>query len=192
MNCTKCGSVLPEGAKFCGVCGQPAEMANMFCPVCGSAYSQGQRFCLNCGTQLQVQPPQNPYTQEPAPAGAPVQNGPWKNAGYAPNVYICKSPTVMWYMGLRGYEPPKSNGYLTLFSDRLEYKAVSKVGFFGDKGNAVYNFGEIANVAAGYYPEGASIVVTLMNGLQQTYGTNAAKAAELYAFLDQIHAAMGR
>ena len=207
MNCTKCGSILPDNARFCNKCGKPVGNMQNFCQKCGAQMSADQRFCNKCGAPNQAgaaqnqpvqnqpawnQPVQDPYSGGYVSQDQPAQNGYQQNTYYGPGVFLCKSPTVMWYMGLRGYDPPKSNGTLFLYSDKLEYKAISKIGFFGEKGNAVFGFNEIANVSRGDYPDGASIVVTLYSGMQQTYGTNAAKGYELCAFLDQIHAAMGR
>ncbi len=52
--CSKCGSPLPEGAKFCLECGEKVETlpAGMIkCPGCGEVVAQG-KFCLMCGNKL--------------------------------------------------------------------------------------------------------------------------------------------
>ena len=50
--CLSCGSVLPEGSRFCPACGKPAAAANV-CPVCGAALAiEGAKFCGECGAPL--------------------------------------------------------------------------------------------------------------------------------------------
>lgn len=47
--CAKCGSPLPEGAKFCLECGEKMVEAGMvICPACGKTVARG-KFCLECG-----------------------------------------------------------------------------------------------------------------------------------------------
>lgn len=53
--CLKCGSVLPENAKFCLECGAKVETLSeneMICPKCGNKTPKG-KFCVECGVKLQ-------------------------------------------------------------------------------------------------------------------------------------------
>lgn len=53
--CRKCGSVLPENAKFCLECGAKVEIPfenEIICPNCGSKTPKG-KFCAECGAKLQ-------------------------------------------------------------------------------------------------------------------------------------------
>ena len=53
--CLKCGSVLPENAKFCLECGAKVEILSeneMICPKCGNKTPKG-KFCVECGAKLQ-------------------------------------------------------------------------------------------------------------------------------------------
>lgn len=53
--CLKCGSTLPENAKFCLECGEKVETLSeneMICPKCGSKTPKG-KFCVECGAKLQ-------------------------------------------------------------------------------------------------------------------------------------------
>lgn len=53
--CLKCGSVLPENAKFCLECGAKVETFSeneMICPKCGNKTPKG-KFCVECGAKLQ-------------------------------------------------------------------------------------------------------------------------------------------
>ena len=53
--CLKCGSVLPQNAKFCLECGAKVEALSeneMICPKCGSKTPKG-KFCCECGAKLQ-------------------------------------------------------------------------------------------------------------------------------------------
>ena len=51
-NCLKCGSPLPDRAKFCLECGQAALADNeILCPSCGVKTPKG-KFCFECGTSM--------------------------------------------------------------------------------------------------------------------------------------------
>ena len=53
--CLKCGSVLPENAKFCLECGAKVETLaenEIICPKCGNKTPKG-KFCVECGAKLQ-------------------------------------------------------------------------------------------------------------------------------------------
>ena len=62
MKCSKCGTELKEGQKFCTKCGTPvsanphtaAKEADVpaVCPNCGSPVKPGQKFCTKCGASL--------------------------------------------------------------------------------------------------------------------------------------------
>lgn len=75
MNCSKCNNEIPEGAKFCPVCGaacntapvvNPTETpaAKIFCQKCGLELEAGAKFCTVCGTPVGA-----------APAAASVSSG---------------------------------------------------------------------------------------------------------------------
>ncbi len=49
--CTKCGSQLASGAKFCSECGSPVQL-NKFCSNCGNQVASDAKFCPNCGKSL--------------------------------------------------------------------------------------------------------------------------------------------
>lgn len=50
MICQHCGTPLPEGAKFCSICGQP--QAQLTCNNCGNPLEANTSFCSNCGTPV--------------------------------------------------------------------------------------------------------------------------------------------
>ena len=50
MICQHCGNPLPEGAKFCSICGQP--QAQLTCSNCGTPLEPNTLFCSNCGTPV--------------------------------------------------------------------------------------------------------------------------------------------
>ena len=55
IQCPKCGTVLPEGAKFCFGCGTKIEESvsdQITCPHCGALTPKG-KFCMACGAKLQ-------------------------------------------------------------------------------------------------------------------------------------------
>jgi len=69
MKCNKCGSQLPQNAKFCNKCGEatrtmppkppPAttrstQKSNELCLNCGKPLYIGERSCRECGTSVKV------------------------------------------------------------------------------------------------------------------------------------------
>ena len=54
--CAKCGSDLPENAKFCLSCGEKVEVPSddtVVCPACGKTVQKG-KFCLECGHKFEI------------------------------------------------------------------------------------------------------------------------------------------
>ncbi|MBO5432244.1 SPFH domain-containing protein [Methanocorpusculum sp.] len=49
--CAKCGTAVPEGAKFCPGCGEK-QASGSFCPECGAAVPAGAKFCPECGKKV--------------------------------------------------------------------------------------------------------------------------------------------
>ena len=49
--CPKCQAAVPQGAKFCGSCGN-AMPAAAACPKCQATIAPGAKFCGNCGASL--------------------------------------------------------------------------------------------------------------------------------------------
>ncbi|MEO7117987.1 MAG: zinc ribbon domain-containing protein, partial [Candidatus Limnocylindrales bacterium] len=47
--CTKCGTAMGAGVKFCPNCGTAAAQPSA-CTKCGTAMGAGVKFCPNCGT----------------------------------------------------------------------------------------------------------------------------------------------
>lgn len=54
--CPNCGTVNPEGTKFCAGCGTkleaPAQPQGIFCPNCGASLLAGTKFCNQCGNRM--------------------------------------------------------------------------------------------------------------------------------------------
>lgn len=50
MICQHCGNPVPEGAKFCSICGQ--QQAQLTCSNCGTPLEPNTLFCSNCGTPV--------------------------------------------------------------------------------------------------------------------------------------------
>ncbi len=73
MNCSKCGSIVQAGDKFCASCGAP--VSSPYCPSCGSQVTAGAGFCPNCGKSLRGAPAPQPQYAPPA-AGPTNKNVP--------------------------------------------------------------------------------------------------------------------
>ena len=67
--CSKCGSELKDGQKFCMKCGTPVsanpqqaavKQAPAVCAKCGNPLNPGQKFCMKCGTPVSAAPQQAP------------------------------------------------------------------------------------------------------------------------------------
>ena len=54
MVCLRCREENAAGARFCGACGAPLEVA---CPACGAANRPARRFCHACGAAFGADPP---------------------------------------------------------------------------------------------------------------------------------------
>jgi class 3 adenylate cyclase/tetratricopeptide (TPR) repeat protein len=52
MTCTSCGTVNPDGARFCNNCGSSLAAS---CPSCGAPVVSGARFCNACGAPQAAQ-----------------------------------------------------------------------------------------------------------------------------------------
>ena len=68
--CRYCGTALPEGARFCHICGKEVSTAPC-CPSCGATLPEGSRFCSFCGTALSAPAAAAPTVS--APVAAPAQ-----------------------------------------------------------------------------------------------------------------------
>jgi len=52
--CRNCGTVNPEGVKFCQECGAKlGAPAKAVCPLCGVENPPGTKFCGNCGGRIE-------------------------------------------------------------------------------------------------------------------------------------------
>lgn len=78
MKCTKCGSELPEGAKFCVFCGTEQESpdandgaaqegAHAMCWQCGAELPKEAKFCIFCGTSQEKPDVREAPAQEALP-----------------------------------------------------------------------------------------------------------------------------
>jgi class 3 adenylate cyclase len=64
MECARCGTLAPDGKRFCGACGAPLSWD---CTVCGSSNPPGNRFCGDCGAPATGATP--PAEQSPPSPG---------------------------------------------------------------------------------------------------------------------------
>src|ERR1700693_3403860 len=84
MNCPRCGTENPPGAKFCRGCGVRLDA---ICPACQHSNLPGSRFCNECGAQLVSEAPATseasaPPTPAQGSAGAPPSDR--AQVGYTP------------------------------------------------------------------------------------------------------------
>jgi predicted amidophosphoribosyltransferase len=49
--CSKCGSQIPSGSKFCLECGNKVQ-DTLSCSGCGEKLPPNSKFCLKCGTKV--------------------------------------------------------------------------------------------------------------------------------------------
>ncbi len=80
MQCPACKTTLPEGARFCNVCGAPV-LQQVTCARCGQPIKPGQKFCMNCGAPASesgaatAQTAAEPAPIHPEPAQIPPSVG---------------------------------------------------------------------------------------------------------------------
>ncbi len=68
--CSKCGHELPDGAKFCGSCGNKIEAQKsegLVCKTCGSPLKVGAKFCGVCGSSASAVQPVAEAKADPNP-----------------------------------------------------------------------------------------------------------------------------
>ena len=68
VSCPKCQAAVPQGAKFCGSCGNAMPQASA-CPKCQASVAPGAKFCSNCGN-LMATTSACPKCQNPLEPGA--------------------------------------------------------------------------------------------------------------------------
>jgi len=85
MQCTNCGATAPDGASFCGNCGQaltepsPTEAEDLgvpvFCLNCGAQATANDTVCLQCGRAMQAPGRGETYSEQPgfSPNASPAQ-----------------------------------------------------------------------------------------------------------------------
>ena len=127
MNCTKCGSPVQPGDKFCGRCG--TAVGNAFCTGCGKPVTPGAAFCASCGKSLQpAAQPQTQNIQAPAPAATastPAAETVIMDTGVFPIAY---TKNIM----------SSINGKLTLTNHYLVFKAGHLQGVGGIAAGGVF------------------------------------------------------
>src|SRR2546425_299953 len=81
MDCPRCGTENPSGAKFCRGCGVRLDA---ICPACKHSNLPGSRFCNECGHQL--------LSDAQVPSGASAPPTPAQGSGIAPIVKAGYTP----------------------------------------------------------------------------------------------------
>ena len=73
MRCSRCGTELLPGKKFCVACGAPAQVP---CSNCGAPVEPGWRFCPDCGRELAAEPAPSANPSPPVAPPAPPEAAP--------------------------------------------------------------------------------------------------------------------
>src|SRR6058998_2765427 len=81
MDCPRCGTENPPGAKFCRGCGVRLDA---LCPACKHSNLPGSRFCNECGHQL--------VSDAHAPSGASAPPTSAQGSGISPIVKVGYTP----------------------------------------------------------------------------------------------------
>lgn len=53
ITCKKCGTMNPEGVKFCSNCGEKLATSKIECYSCKALIEENMKFCPNCGAPMQ-------------------------------------------------------------------------------------------------------------------------------------------
>jgi len=102
--CQKCGSIMPDHAKFCGKCGadmtQASTSSTTKCEMCGRAKRSDDRFCPVCGYDSTGQ------VKAPAPQPTPQYGGPVPSRVTPPATsYSQPPPQAPQYQQPDAYQP---------------------------------------------------------------------------------------
>lgn len=113
--CKKCGSKLPDGAGFCGVCGTPVQMKtqNKVCRKCGQPLTGKGKFCGVCGEPVMQDYAQQNYSQTGQSGYGQPNYGQTSQNGYGQQNYGQQNygqPGQFGY-GQQNYNQPKQTGY---------------------------------------------------------------------------------
>lgn len=73
MKCNNCNAELPEGAKFCHLCGTKVSIT-LFCSQCGAPLPPNAAFCCECGTKVADTPADRECQAPPTPQTPPTPN----------------------------------------------------------------------------------------------------------------------
>ncbi|MEE8518605.1 MAG: adenylate/guanylate cyclase domain-containing protein, partial [Dehalococcoidia bacterium] len=87
MNCPKCSTTNPEGAKFCMSCGNPLALA---CANCGADLPAEAQFCFVCGQKVG------------APVTAPAESAQQRISQYIPTELLAKLESARTGTGMQG------------------------------------------------------------------------------------------
>lgn len=131
MNCSKCGSIVQSGDKFCGSCGTPVASVQ-YCPNCGSQATAGSGFCANCGKPLASGAQEQVLHTPPPAAGAAKVN---KNIPDGENVIMDTGTFPIAYVKNM---MSSVNGKLSLTNHYLVFKAGHLQGVGGNVSSGLF------------------------------------------------------
>lgn len=183
MICRSCGQPIPDGANFCGNCGEKVE-TKQFCTICGTERKEGQLFCSGCGLKFDLPGPVNP----PSPGGS--------------GQLLMTFSLVSLYEGEPKMGYAKASGQLSVYNDRLELKkqlGSALGGAFGPVGVLlarravkkdpveIYPLSEISSFKVGKYAGVYNtLVLTFKSGKVISLCPPTPKSADPQKIIDQL------